>query len=100
MVGCRQAVGAAQQEETAAAAEVEKLNKALQDVRGRVQQRRTDSQAQASQGALVRALMSAKSSKEIPGILGRLGENNNVVLSCSLDLGHMLCMFTNGPSSV
>ncbi|KAL0027544.1 hypothetical protein WJX77_009918 [Trebouxia sp. C0004] len=70
----RQAVGAVQQEEANAASQVEKLNQALQDVRGKVQQRRADSQAQTSQGAVVKALMAAKSSKEIPGILGRLGD--------------------------
>ena len=71
----RQAVGAAQQDETGAASQMEKLNQALQDVRSKVQQRRADSQAQTSQGAVVKALMAAKSSKEIPGILGRLGED-------------------------
>lgn len=70
------AVGAAQQEEAAAAAEVEQLNRAVQDVRGQVEQRRADSQAQSSQGAVVKALMAAKSSKEIPGILGRLGNTH------------------------
>ncbi len=75
VVCCRQAVGAAQQEGAGAASQVEKLNQALQDVRGKVQQRRADSQAQTSQGAVVKALMAAKSSKEIPGILGRLGED-------------------------
>ncbi len=75
LVQCRQAVSAAQQEEAGAASQVEKLNQALQDVRGKVQQRRADSQAQTSQGTLVKALMAAKSSKEIPGILGRLGED-------------------------
>lgn len=53
---------------------MEKLNAAVQDVRGRVEQRRADSQAQTSQGAVAKALMAAKSSKEIPGILGRLGK--------------------------
>ena len=68
----RSAAGALQQEEAAAAAELEQVSKALQDVRGRVEQRRADSQAQTSQGIVVKALMAAKSSKEIPGILGRL----------------------------
>jgi len=82
-------VGAAQQEEAGAGAEVEVLNKALQDVRGKVQQRRADSQAQTSQGAVVKALMAAKSCKEIPGILGRLGAEHSahcmpLGLACSV----------------
>lgn len=53
---------------------MEQLSAAVQEVRGRVEQRRADSQAQTSQGAVVKALMAAKSSRDIPGILGRLGE--------------------------
>lgn len=81
-------MGAAQQEEAAAAAQVDKLSQALQDVRGKVQQRRADSQAQTSQGAVVKALLAAKSSKEIPGILGRLGLTGALA---SLAL-HVACM--------
>ena len=63
----------AQQQDAAAASELEQVSKGLQEVRGRVEQRRADSQAQTSQGAVVKALMAAKASKDIPGILGRLG---------------------------
>lgn len=69
----RQEVGKAQHQEAAATSQLEHVNKALQEVRGRVEQRRADSQAQTSQGAVVKALLAAKASKEIPGILGRLG---------------------------
>lgn len=64
----------AQQQDAAAASELEQVTKGLQEVRGRVEQRRADSQAQTSQGAVVKALMAAKTSKDVPGILGRLGE--------------------------
>ena len=67
-------MGSAQQQEAAAASQLEQVIKALQEVRGRVEQRRADSQAQTSQGAVVKALLAAKASKEIPGILGRLGK--------------------------
>ena len=53
---------------------MEKLNRSLQEVRGTVQQRRADSQAQTSQGDIIKALMAAKAKGEIPGILGRLGK--------------------------
>ena len=80
MLICRAAIGSAQQAADAAAAQVEQLSKAVRDVRGRVEQRRADSQAQTSQGAVVKALMAAKSSKEIPGILGRLGDAQAVMV--------------------
>lgn len=70
---CRQDVVKAKQEEAAATSGLEHVSKALQEVRGRVEHRRADSQAQTSQGAVVKALMAAKTNKDIPGILGRLG---------------------------
>lgn len=60
--------------EAAAQAEVERLEGALREVRGRVEQRRADANSQASQGAVVKALLEARSRGDIPGICGRLGD--------------------------
>lgn len=59
--------------EAAAAKEVEALEGQLREVRGRVEQRRADASSQASQGAVVKALMEARRQGEIEGIHGRLG---------------------------
>lgn len=67
-------MGKAQQQEAAASTELEQVIKSQQEVRGCVEQRRADSQAQTSQGAVVKALMAAKTSNQIPGIFGRLGK--------------------------
>ncbi|EFN54921.1 hypothetical protein CHLNCDRAFT_134635 [Chlorella variabilis] len=64
----------ARQEEAAAAAQMEQLDEVLREVRGRVEQRRTDINSQASQGAVVKALMEARQRGEIHGIYGRLGD--------------------------
>ena len=58
----------------AATVEVQRLSAALQEVRGRAEQRRADVAAQSSHGAVVKALMAAKSAGSLPGIYGRLGE--------------------------
>ena len=65
---------AAQASLETATAEVQRLSAALQEVRGRAEQRRADMAAQSSQGAVVKALMAAKSAGSLPGIYGRLGE--------------------------
>ena len=65
---------AAQAALEAATVEVQRLSTALQEVRGHAEQRRADVAAQSSQGAVVRALMAAKSAGSLPGIYGRLGE--------------------------
>ena len=57
----------------AATVEVQRLSATLQEVRGRAEQRRADVAAQSSQGAVVKALMAAKSAGSLPGIYGRLG---------------------------
>lgn len=71
---CRRQAEKARQEEAAAAAQMEQLDEVLREVRGRVEQRRTDINSQASQGAVVKALMEARQRGEIHGIYGRLGE--------------------------
>ncbi|KAL4452508.1 hypothetical protein ABPG75_008170 [Micractinium tetrahymenae] len=64
----------ARQAEATAAAQVQQLESALREVRGRVEQRRTDISSQTSQGAVVKALMEARQRGEIDGIYGRLGD--------------------------
>lgn len=63
----------ARQAEAAAQAEVGRLEGLLREVRGRVEQRRGDLSSQQSQGAVVKALLEARSRGEIQGIHGRLG---------------------------
>ena len=75
---CRKEVQAAQVSLEAATVEVQRLSAALQEVRGRAEQRRADVAAQSSQGAVVKALMAAKSAGSLPGIYGRLGEPNAI----------------------
>lgn len=50
-----------------------RLEGLLREVRGRVEQRRSDINSQQSQGAVVKALLEARSRGEIEGIHGRLG---------------------------
>ena len=64
----------ARQREAAAQQQVAELEAQLREVRGRVEQRRADASSQASQGAVVGALMEARRRGEIEGIHGRLGE--------------------------
>lgn len=52
---------------------MEGLEGQLREVRGRVEQRRAETSSQASQGAVVKALMEARRRGEIEGIHGRLG---------------------------
>ena len=59
--------------EASAQQQVEGLEAALREVRGRVEQRRADATSQASQGAVVKALMEARRRGDIEGIHGRLG---------------------------
>ncbi len=51
-----------------------RLEGALREVRGRVEQRRGDLSSQQTQGAVVKALLQARDRGEIEGIYGRLGE--------------------------
>ena len=81
MLLCRVEAESARKAATAAESEAERLEGGLREVRGRVEQRRSDSNAQRSQGAVVQALMAAKSSGEIPGIYGRLGEASRFYIS-------------------
>lgn len=64
----------AQGREAAGKAEVARLETAVREVRGRVEERRSAVSAEASRGAVVRALLAAKSVGEIEGIYGRLGD--------------------------
>ncbi|KAI3438320.1 hypothetical protein D9Q98_000754 [Chlorella vulgaris] len=64
----------ARQEEAAAAQQVEQVEAQLREVRGRVEQRRSDVNSQTSQGAVVRALLEARQRGDIEGIHGRLGD--------------------------
>lgn len=64
----------ARQEEAAAAQRVIQLEGHLREARGRLEQRRTDISSQASQSAVVMALLEARQRDEIKGIHGRLGE--------------------------
>ena len=70
----------ARQEADTTAAEVGRLEAGLREVRGKLEQRRNDSNSQNSQSAIVQALMKAKSSGQIPGIYGRLGESSIVIV--------------------
>lgn len=74
VAACRRQAEKARQNEAAAAAQVEQLEGQLREVRGRVEQRRSDINSQTSQGAVVKALMEARQRGEIEGIHGRLGE--------------------------
>lgn len=76
---CRRQAEKARQAEATAAARVQQLEAALREVRGRVEQRRADISSQASQGAVVKALMEARQRGEIEGIYGRLGEEGRVI---------------------
>ena len=51
-----------------------RLEGALREVRGRVEQRRGDLSSQQTQGAVAKALLQARDRGEIEGIYGRLGE--------------------------
>jgi hypothetical protein len=73
LAGCRAQAERAQQAEAAAQAEVTRLEGALREVRGRVEQRRGDLNSQQTQGAVVKALLQARDHGEIDGIHGRLG---------------------------
>ncbi len=70
---CREAVSDGEKEEQAANAELQGIEGGMRDVRGRVEQRRTEASSLSSQGAVVKALLAAKASGDIPGIHGRLG---------------------------
>ena len=52
---------------------MEGLEVSMGELRGKVEHRRGDLSAQASQGAVVKALLAAKAKGNIPGIHGRLG---------------------------
>ena len=69
----RAAVSTGEHEEAAASAELQGMEGSLRDVRGQVEQRRAEAASQNSQGAVVKALLAAKASGQIPGIHGRLG---------------------------
>ena len=72
---CRVEANAAREEAGRATAEASRLEAGLREVRGKLEQRRTDSNSQKSQSAIGQALMQAKTSGKIPGIYGRLGEH-------------------------
>ena len=63
----------AQQQQTAASAEAERLQAAVADVRGRVEQRRGEAGSRRSAGAIVDALVAAREAGTLPGVHGRLG---------------------------
>lgn len=65
----------ARKEAEEAAAEVGRLEAGLREVRGKLEQRRNDSNSQQSQNVISQALLQAKASGEIPGIYGRLGRH-------------------------
>lgn len=73
---CRAQAEKARKQETAAHAEVTRLETLLREVRGRFEQRRGDLNSQQTQGAVVKALLQAKQRGDIDGIHGRLGEGN------------------------
>ncbi len=75
MCAGREEARRARQTAEGAASELQRLEAGLQEVRGRLEQRRQDTSSQKSQGAVSQALMAAKASGEIPGIYGRLGES-------------------------
>lgn len=64
----------AQAEMGQAEASMQGLEASLREVRGRLHQKKAELDAQASQGAVVKTLMAAKASGQIPGIYGRLGK--------------------------
>ena len=70
----REEAAAAQKAAERAGAEASRLEGGLREVRGKLEQRRSDTTAQRSQSAVIQALMAAKAKGEIPGIYGRLGE--------------------------
>lgn len=72
---CRAEAASARKEADTAATEVKRLEAGLREVRGKLEQRRSDSNSQNSQSAIVQALMKAKASGQIPGIYGRLGKS-------------------------
>ena len=78
----RAAVSTGEHEEAAASAELQGVEGSLRDVRGQVEQRRAEAASQNSQGAVVKALLAAKGSGQIPGIHGRLGMSFLTASSC------------------
>ena len=70
----REDAAAARKAGEKAGADAMRLEGGLREVRGKLEQRRSDTTAQRSQGAVIQALMQAKAKGEIPGIYGRLGE--------------------------
>ena len=86
VTGClyRVEADAARQEAGRAAAEVSRLEAGLREVRGKLEQRRSDSNSQKSQSAIGQALMQAKASGKIPGIYGRLGTHRHFTPSLPL----------------
>ena len=63
----------ARAQQTAAAAEAERLQASVYDVRGRVEHRRGEASSRRSAGAIVDALMAERQAGRLPGVHGRLG---------------------------
>ena len=70
----RAEAASARREAEGAATEVSRLEAGLREVRGKLEQRRSETSGQKAQGAIAQALTEAKSSGKIPGIYGRLGK--------------------------
>ncbi|KAK9798137.1 hypothetical protein WJX73_006477 [Symbiochloris irregularis] len=74
LVTCSKELAEARTETGQAEAAMQGLEARQREVRGRLNQKRAELEAQASQGAVVKALMAAKTSGQLPGIYGRLGD--------------------------
>ena len=71
---CRLEAEESRKAEAASNAEVAKLEGAVREVRGKLEQKRSESQNQRSKTAVIQALMQAKQAGQIRGIYGRLGK--------------------------